>query len=66
MPYNVEPNVAHSTLSGMVADEAPRLRVFFEAQVAKVEKQGSQITLLETDDGRQLAAAVKQGGSARL
>ena len=58
MPYNVEPNVAHSTLSGMVADEAPRLRVFFEAQVAKVEKQGSQITLLETDDGRQFAAAV--------
>lgn len=58
MPYNVEPSVAHSTLSKMVAEQAPRLQVLYEAQVARVEKNRSKITLLETDDGRQFAASV--------
>jgi len=52
MPYNVEPSVAHSVLTAMVAAEQPRLAVFFEAQVDNVTKAGATITAITTDDGR--------------
>jgi hypothetical protein len=52
MPYNVEPSVAHTVLTAMVAAEQPLLTVFFEAQVESVAKAGATITSITTDDGR--------------
>jgi hypothetical protein len=52
MPYNVEPSVAHSVLTAMVAEEQLRLTVFFEAQVESVTKAGATITSITTDDRR--------------
>lgn len=58
MPYNVEPSVALSVLTTMIAAEAPNLQVYYETQVATVDKNGSRITTITMDDGQSFAGSV--------